>query len=56
MNERNKVLVVIGPSGVGKDTIMQKVVEKYHNKFKKGYYILQEKLDQEKKKDLIIIM
>ena len=26
--EINKVLVVVGPSGVGKDTVMQKVFEK----------------------------
>ena len=32
----NKVLVVVGPSGVGKDTVMQKVLEKYPEKFKKG--------------------
>ena len=32
----NKVLVVVGPSGVGKDTVMQKVLEKYPDKFKKG--------------------
>ena len=32
----NKVLVVVGPSGVGKDTVMQKVFEKHPNKFKKG--------------------
>ena len=33
---RNKVLVVVGPSGVGKDTVMQKVLDKYPDKFKKG--------------------
>ena len=33
---KNKVLVVVGPSGVGKDTVMQKVLEKYPDKFKKG--------------------
>ena len=31
-----KVLVVVGPSGVGKDTVMQKILEKYPNYFKKG--------------------
>ena len=31
-----KVLVVVGPSGVGKDTVMQKIFEKYPNSFKKG--------------------
>ena len=34
--EVNKVLVVVGPSGVGKDTLMQKVVDKNPGKFKKG--------------------
>ena len=32
----NKVLVVVGPSGVGKDTLMQKVFEKHPGSFKKG--------------------
>ena len=35
-NELNKVLVVVGPSGVGKDTVMQKVFEKHPGHFKKG--------------------
>ena len=34
--EVNKVLVVVGPSGVGKDTVMQKVFEKHPGYFKKG--------------------
>ena len=34
--EKNKVLVVVGPSGVGKDTVMQKVFEKHPGIFKKG--------------------
>jgi len=34
--EGNKVLVVVGPSGVGKDTLMQKVFDKHPGKFKKG--------------------
>ena len=34
--ETNKVLVVVGPSGVGKDTLMQKVFDKHPNVFKKG--------------------
>ena len=34
--EQNKVLVVVGPSGVGKDTLMQKVFDKHPNVFKKG--------------------
>ena len=34
--EQNKVLVVVGPSGVGKDTLMQKVFDRYPNIFKKG--------------------
>ena len=32
----NKVLVVVGPSGVGKDTLMQRVFEKHPGSFKKG--------------------
>ena len=32
----NKVLVVVGPSGVGKDTLMQKVFDKHPGIFKKG--------------------
>ena len=35
-NNSNKVLVVVGPSGVGKDTLMQKVFDKHSGKFKKG--------------------
>ena len=35
-NKINKVLVVVGPSGVGKDTLMQRVFEKYPGHFKKG--------------------
>ena len=34
--EGNKVLVVVGPSGVGKDTVMQKVFDKHPKIFKKG--------------------
>ena len=34
--KENKVLVVVGPSGVGKDTLMLKVFEKHKGKFKKG--------------------
>ena len=33
---KNKILVVVGPSGVGKDTLMQKVFDKYPGHFKKG--------------------
>ena len=36
MEVKNKVLVVVGPSGVGKDTLMQKVFEKFPEKFRKG--------------------
>ena len=32
----NKILIVVGPSGVGKDTIMKKVFEKHPGTFKKG--------------------
>ena len=32
----NKILIVVGPSGVGKDTLMQKVFEKHPGSFKKG--------------------
>ena len=35
-NSGNKVLVVVGPSGVGKDTLMQKVFDKHPGSFKKG--------------------
>ena len=34
--EQNKVLVVVGPSGVGKDTLMQKVFDKHPDINKKG--------------------
>ena len=34
--EQNKVLVVVGPSGVGKDTLMQRVFDKHPDIFKKG--------------------
>ena len=36
MESGNKVLVVDGPSGVGKDTLMQKVFDKHPGVFKKG--------------------
>ena len=32
----NKVLVIVGPSGVGKDTVMRKVFEKYPDNFYKA--------------------
>ena len=35
-SEKNKILVIVGPSGVGKDTIMQTIFEKYPNILKKG--------------------
>ena len=35
-NSGNKVLVVVGPSGVGKDTLMQRVFDKHPGSFKKG--------------------
>ena len=31
-----KVLIVVGPSGVGKDTLMLKLFQKYPNNFQKG--------------------
>ena len=36
MDYNNKILIIVGPSGVGKDTLMQKVFEKYPGFFKKG--------------------
>lgn len=33
---KNKVLVIVGPSGVGKDTLMEQIVNKYPNLFHKG--------------------
>ena len=36
MDYINKILIISGPSGVGKDTLMQKVFEKYPGFFKKG--------------------
>ena len=35
-SEKNKILVVVGPSGVGKDTLMQTIFGKYPNILKKG--------------------
>ena len=35
-SEKNKILVIVGPSGVGKDTLMQTIFEKYPNILKKG--------------------
>ena len=34
-NKLNKVLVIVGPSGVEKDTIMEKVFKKHPDQFKK---------------------
>ena len=34
-NKNNKPLMIIGPSGVGKDTFMQKIISKYPNIFLK---------------------
>ena len=36
MEYKNKILIISGPSGVGKDTLMQKVFEKHPGFFKKG--------------------
>ena len=34
--EQTKVLIVVGPSGVGKDSLMQRLFEKYPNSFQKA--------------------
>ena len=34
--KKGLLVILSGPSGVGKDTVMQKVLEKYPEKFKKG--------------------
>ena len=34
--EEIKILVIVGPSGVGKDTLMNKILDKYKGKFKKA--------------------
>ena len=47
--EINKVLVVVGPSGVGKDTVMQKVFDKHPNSFKKGVTHTSRKMRQGEK-------
>ena len=36
MDYKNKILIIVGPSGVGKDTLMQKVFDKHPGFFKKG--------------------
>ena len=36
MDYKNKILIIVGPSGVGKDTLMKKVFEKHPGFFKKG--------------------
>ena len=35
ISEEKKILVIVGTSGVGKDTLMNKILEKYSDKFKK---------------------
>ena len=35
ISEEKKILVIVGPSGVGKDTLMNKILDKYSDKFKK---------------------
>ena len=36
ISEEKKILVIVGTSGVGKDTLMNKILEKYSDKFKKA--------------------
>ena len=36
ISEETKILVIVGPSGVGKDTLMNKILNKYSGKFKKA--------------------
>ena len=36
ISEETKILVIVGPSGVGKDTLMNKILDKYSGKFKKA--------------------
>jgi len=36
ISEEMKILVIVGPSGVGKDTLMNKILEKYSGKFTKA--------------------
>ena len=54
--EQNKVLVVVGPSGVGKDILMQKLFDKYPNVFKKGVIHTTKKIRKGEKEDIIITM
>ena len=48
-SKKNKVLVVVGPSGVGKDTLMQKVFDKHPNVFRKGVTHTSRKMRQGEK-------
>ena len=36
ISEEKKILVIVGPSGVGKDTLMNKILDKYSGKFRKA--------------------
>ena len=45
----NKVLVVVGPSGVGKDTLMQKVFDNHPDSFRKGVTHTSRKMRQGEK-------
>jgi len=47
--ESNKVLVVVGPSGVGKDTLMQKVFDNHPDSFRKGVTHTSRKMRQGEK-------
>ena len=47
--ESNKVLVVVGPSGVGNDTLMQRVFDNHPDTFRKGVTHTSRKMRQGEK-------